>query len=216
MSNPDITTIGADSSPITSIPFDQPLALTASGEPLLNHRSCVHCRRRRVRCDKTMPCGNCRRILINCDFPTRPPRYPRGDAEALLRSGVNDREAELMRRLHKLEGRIAELRSQLGSDDSVLVETDSDGGPVAETTAVNQAKFESFQPSRSGIAVVRETVAQLKQKTQSPDFANVVQGDDGAMPAYASGKSLGFWPRLDDEVCVLSNAESQHILTLVA
>ncbi|KAK1837621.1 fungal specific transcription factor domain-containing protein, partial [Colletotrichum chrysophilum] len=57
----------------TSIPPDQPVAMTASGQPALNPRSCVTCRRRKVRCDKQMPCSNCRRAVIQCIFPAPGP-----------------------------------------------------------------------------------------------------------------------------------------------
>lgn len=65
---------------------------------ILNPRSCVTCRRRKVKCDKTHPCSNCTRQHIDCVFPTpgRAPRKPRK---------VNDpRDVELLARLRRLEG----------------------------------------------------------------------------------------------------------------
>ncbi|KAF2458311.1 fungal-specific transcription factor domain-containing protein, partial [Lineolata rhizophorae] len=63
-------------------------------------RSCVTCRRRKVKCDKRQPCSNCTRARIECVFPSpgRAPRKPRKPPEA-----------ELMERLRRLEGVVQSL-----------------------------------------------------------------------------------------------------------
>lgn len=87
----DITTIrDATSEP------SRPL-VDAYGRPL-NPRSCVTCRRRKVRCDKTQPCSNCRRAQIDCIFPS-PGRAPRK-----ARKLGEGRDKELLERLRRLEG----------------------------------------------------------------------------------------------------------------
>ncbi|EGO53307.1 hypothetical protein NEUTE1DRAFT_92483 [Neurospora tetrasperma FGSC 2508] len=82
----------------------------------LNPRSCVTCRRRKVRCDKHMPCSNCRRAQIPCIFPApgRAPRRPRPkDPNAPSKQPSSERELELMKRLRKLEGIVEELSGQI-------------------------------------------------------------------------------------------------------
>ncbi|KAK0732529.1 fungal-specific transcription factor domain-containing protein [Apiosordaria backusii] len=82
----------------------------------LNPRSCVTCRRRKVRCDKHMPCSNCCRAQIPCIFPApgRAPRRPRPkDPNAPAKQPSSERELELMRRLRKLEGIVEELSGQI-------------------------------------------------------------------------------------------------------
>ncbi|PSR97230.1 fungal-specific transcription factor domain-domain-containing protein [Coniella lustricola] len=82
----------------------------------LNPRSCVTCRRRKVRCDKHMPCSNCRRAQIPCIFPApgRAPRRPRPkDPNAPPKQPSSEREIELMKRLRKLEGIVEELSGQI-------------------------------------------------------------------------------------------------------
>ncbi|CAK7210185.1 hypothetical protein SCUCBS95973_000693 [Sporothrix curviconia] len=82
----------------------------------LNPRSCVTCRRRKVRCDKLMPCTNCRRAMVPCIFPApeRAPRRPRRkDPVALKPHQSSEREIELLKRLHKLEGIVEELSGQV-------------------------------------------------------------------------------------------------------
>lgn len=83
---------------------------------ILNPRSCVTCRRRKVRCDKHMPCSNCRRAQIPCIFPApgRAPRRPRPkDPNAPSKQPSSERELELMKRLRKLEGIVEELSGQI-------------------------------------------------------------------------------------------------------
>lgn len=87
-------------------------------------RSCAVCRRRKVRCDKTSPCSNCRRANIACVFPSndRPPRWARRlerlTSEAASASSKpsarDDPQAEqVMERLRNLEGLVKELSGQL-------------------------------------------------------------------------------------------------------
>ncbi|KAK4154716.1 fungal-specific transcription factor domain-containing protein [Chaetomidium leptoderma] len=89
---------------------------TAAPSAVLNPRSCVTCRRRKVRCDKHMPCSNCRRAQIPCIFPApgRAPRRPRPkDPNAPAKQPSSDREVELMKRLRKLEGIVEDLSGQI-------------------------------------------------------------------------------------------------------
>ncbi|KAI9848572.1 MAG: hypothetical protein M1837_007241 [Sclerophora amabilis] len=73
---------------------------TASARPALNARSCVTCRRRKVKCDKRSPCSNCSRANKPCTFPS-PGRAPRRNPRS--------QDQELFARLHKLEGMVQEL-----------------------------------------------------------------------------------------------------------
>src|SRR5277367_6126166 len=75
----------------------------------LNARSCVTCRRRKVKCDKQYPCSNCSKAQTQCVFPApgRAPRRPRTGGK-----GSSEREAELLKRLRRLEGVVEELSGQ--------------------------------------------------------------------------------------------------------
>src|SRR2546423_9052138 len=71
----------------------------------LNQRSCVTCRRRKVRCDKIHPsCTNCSKAGIECVFP--------GPGRA-KRKTRKPQDAELLARLKKLEGVIQSLGAQV-------------------------------------------------------------------------------------------------------
>jgi len=79
----------------------------------LNARSCVTCRRRKVKCDKQVPCSNCTKAQTQCVFPApgRAPRRPRQGGKV-----VSEREAELLKRLRRLEGVVEELSGQVELD----------------------------------------------------------------------------------------------------
>ena len=67
--------------------------------------SCTLCRRRKVKCDRTVPCGNCQRSKAEC-VPFIPSRAPRG------RQGGRKRkrgEGEILERIAKLEGLVKSI-----------------------------------------------------------------------------------------------------------
>src|ERR1700749_5125414 len=75
-----------------------------NGNSNLNPRSCVTCRRRKVKCDKKPKCTNCVKAHIECIYPSpgRAPRKPR-----------KPQDTELMERLRKLEGVVQMLGTQV-------------------------------------------------------------------------------------------------------
>ncbi|KAF1846074.1 uncharacterized protein K460DRAFT_417228 [Cucurbitaria berberidis CBS 394.84] len=77
---------------------------SSAGGPTPNPRSCVTCRRRKVKCNKKNPCSNCVRAKIECIFPGpgRAPRKSRKPADA-----------ELLDRLRRLEGVVSSLNAQV-------------------------------------------------------------------------------------------------------
>ncbi|KAL6161849.1 hypothetical protein ACJBU6_00947 [Exserohilum turcicum] len=77
---------------------------SAGGAPTPAPRSCVTCRRRKVKCDKNNPCSNCVRAKIECIFPG-PGRAPRKSRKPS--------DAELLERLRRLEGVVISLNAQV-------------------------------------------------------------------------------------------------------
>ncbi|EEU34515.1 uncharacterized protein NECHADRAFT_88015 [Fusarium vanettenii 77-13-4] len=82
--------------PVTSCdPAESNLSPPASSrQPFLSVRSCVTCRRRKVKCDKAIPCANCARHGSKCVFPppgrARPKPRARA-AERILQRGPGGR-----------------------------------------------------------------------------------------------------------------------------
>ena len=79
-------------------------------------RSCVTCRRRKVRCNKKTPCSNCVKAGIQCIFPP-PGRAPR--------KVKRPQDAELLSRLRRLEGVIEHLSEKKTSSAPHSSETPS-------------------------------------------------------------------------------------------
>lgn len=73
-----------------------------------NPRSCVTCRRRKVKCNKSHPCSNCVKAHIDCIYPApgRAPRRPRKPPDA-----------ELLARLRRLEGVVKGLGVPVDEND---------------------------------------------------------------------------------------------------
>ncbi|EGR48369.1 uncharacterized protein TRIREDRAFT_62297 [Trichoderma reesei QM6a] len=176
-----------------------------AGTPLLNPRSCVTCRRRKVRCDKQMPCSNCRRALIPCVFPApgRAPRQHRPKDPNAPPKATSQREVELVKRLKKLEGIVEELSGQIeietgGRVSSAGASPSNDGSPSTQ-----RAKSTSLGAMTSGLAdhgdghsagdgsespMMRESRKQL---------GRLVLNDNKGTSRYVSS---GFWSRLNDEL----------------
>ncbi|KAH9212819.1 fungal-specific transcription factor domain-containing protein [Leptodontidium sp. 2 PMI_412] len=79
--------------------------------------SCIHCRRRKVRCDKQSPCSNCVRFGNQCELAPRKraPRKPRKPAEG---NDYTGRELELIKRLNSLEGIVKELSGHVETNNT--------------------------------------------------------------------------------------------------
>ncbi len=86
------------------------LPINGAAAPPLNPRSCVTCRKRKVRCDKRHPCINCTKAGIECVFPG-PGRAPRRSRKPP--------DTELLARLRRLEGVV----KHMGKDPEEAIES---------------------------------------------------------------------------------------------
>lgn len=106
--------------PQTSASFstDQTSPLTKRDTPPapgLNARSCITCRKRKVKCDKRHPCSNCNRAAIECIFPN-PGRAPRRSRKPP--------DTELLARLRRLEGVVQSLGKGIDEEVETITETE--------------------------------------------------------------------------------------------
>ncbi|CAK7236442.1 hypothetical protein SBRCBS47491_009638 [Sporothrix bragantina] len=149
----------------------------------LNPRSCVTCRRRKVRCDKLMPCTNCRRAMVPCIFPApeRAPRRPRRkDPVALKPHQSSEREIELLKRLRKLEGIVEELSGQ--------VEMEAGKAPTSASNSPEAGAGGSEGSSGNGSAPRRS----LDHGTGTTPSASSSWGQYSPKPGHATtGNSPG-------------------------
>jgi hypothetical protein len=120
-----------------------------------NARSCVTCRKRKVKCNKSQPCSNCARAKIECIFPG-PGRAPRKSRKPP--------DGELMDRLRRLEGVVQSLNAQVeeheqeaadrNQDQARSVEGSSTGCPGQGSPSVAQDNSVEGLESRFGRLVV--------------------------------------------------------------
>lgn len=201
----------------------------------LNPRSCVTCRRRKVRCDKHMPCSNCRRAQIPCIFPApgRAPRRPRPkDPNAPPKQASSEREIELMKRLRKLEGIVEELSGQIevetarnhssnGNSPEALINPGSDshtpnsGGPrgdradsVAAGSSNSQGSpLQACEGRPSPYSYNSGSGVLQRQDSMNKKFGRLVVNDHGKTRYVSSA----MWSKITDEVrCKLHSKDDSR------
>ena len=203
--------------------YTNPIASPDGSGPALNPRSCVTCRRRKVRCDKQMPCSNCRRALIPCLFPApgRAPRQPRPKDPNAPPKTTSQREAELVKRLRKLEGIVEELSGQIEveSGGKGPSSTGSPSSPSHQAAAVRSATSTIAQQrvirgssdgahgsagstSQEGDSYSEHASERSRRKDINTKLGRMVLNDHKGSTRYVSN---GFWAKINDEVCISPN-----------
>lgn len=158
-------------------------------------RSCITCRKRKVKCDKRHPCSNCSRAAIECVFPG-PGRAPRRSRKPP--------DTELLARLRRLEGVVQSLGKGIDEDGETIVETQekkpeiTEKLPVGQQPAVNGTKPAKYAPN--GIHEPDKDDADTNGMVK--EFGRLVV--EHGKSRYVSNK---FWASLSEEV-----AEMRDIL----
>ncbi|KAI0845951.1 fungal-specific transcription factor domain-containing protein [Daldinia vernicosa] len=188
------TGLGVGQSSETNANASRPgTSLGTSATPGPKPRSCVTCRTRKVRCDKTSPCSNCRRARIPCVFPSsdKPPRWARR-LERIANNAKAEQEAgpgvsQVMDRLRNLEDLVKELSSQLEQAHSAA-NTSSHGSPSANSPGSSSHDHDADRQTASPPFT--------NSSNLSKQFGRLVLGDAG-QSHYVSN---GFWSRVNDEI----------------
>ncbi|KAF4990233.1 hypothetical protein FGRMN_8593 [Fusarium graminum] len=161
----------------------------ARGTSTAKIRSCVVCRKRKVRCDKLSPCTNCRRADIPCVVPSndRPPRWARrleriaNDGQGGTGEGVdNPGNEQVMDRLRTLETLVKELSGQL---------------EVANAAASRGGSTEAISPPEDARDAASPSSTSTASDVQK-HFGRMVLKDKNRGRYIASG----FWSRISDEL----------------
>ena len=175
-------------------------ARTPSSTPALTSklRSCVVCRKRKVRCDKQSPCSNCSRANVACVLPStdRPPRWARrlerltNDAAAsntLSPQGTDPGVGRVMDRVRNLEHLVKQLRGQL---EQAQAAASSAGGGSSEVSSPGSSAQDRDAELQGHISPATNISSVQKQ------FGRLVV-QDASRSRYISS---GFWSRVNDEV----------------
>jgi hypothetical protein len=155
-----------------------------------NPRSCITCRRRKVKCDKKQPCANCLRARIECVFPGpgRAPRKTRKPADA-----------ELLERLRRLEGVVQNLNAQVEEHEHEAAERERES---------SSRKSSAVAASLTGPDGCFENTATTTTTTSSASVAvdNSVEGLENRFGRLVIEKGRSryinnsFWASLNNEV----------------
>ncbi|KAJ5934337.1 hypothetical protein N7466_003884 [Penicillium verhagenii] len=188
----------SDNSP-TGVPSTVPATAPRPSLDSASSRSCVTCRRRKVRCNKRSPCSNCVKANIECIFPP-PGRAPR--------KSKRPPDAELISRLRRLEGVIQHLSDKNGEAGSVSsvspIQTNSSTLPSAFTnTTANTSPSAVANPITTADANAQNGICPFEDndpKKLAPrkfenEFGRLVI--DEGRSRYVSNR---LWASLGDEV----------------
>lgn len=160
-------------------------SLAFSGhQQLSNPRSCVTCRRRKVRCDKTHPCASCSKAGVECIFPG-PGRAPRRSKKPP--------EAELLTRLRRLEGMVHKLGKDVDDDGEVI---DSEHIKVPSASPPES-------PEKNGDWLRQHVPDSNETQCMFKDFGRL--SVDGGRSRYTSNK---LWASMSAEVSGLDGIAS--------
>lgn len=116
-------------------PANSTLPRRTTQQPL----SCIHCRQRKIKCDKTHPCTKCKRSGLDCVFPERV-RHPKRRRDG---SKANN---ELLHRLGRMEELIEKMKTEgkdmdgnkIGSFGPASPETPDSKGSMSDGTRSSQ------------------------------------------------------------------------------
>lgn len=172
-----------------------PLTNGANAAAGLNARSCITCRKRKVKCDKRHPCSNCNRGAIECVFPG-PGRAPRRTRKPP--------DTELLARLRRLEGVVQSLGKGIDEDGETIIEP-QDVKEVKEVKAEKADKLEAMQEPGTGVTkpVKKCQIPGMHEpnkddkatKGMVKEFGRLVVEDGRSR--YVSNK---FWSSLSEEI----------------
>ncbi|KAL9115660.1 MAG: hypothetical protein Q9227_000028 [Pyrenula ochraceoflavens] len=152
----------------------QVLPTSTSNSSALNPRSCVTCRKRKVRCDKRYPCLNCTKAGIECHFPG-PGRAPR--------KARKPPDNELLSRLRRLESVVQNFGVNVEDDRTTTQKQVHESRPPAVTQTPSDKDYYDADPKK------------MVPKAVDKDFGRLVIGDGRSR--YVTNS---FWMSLGDEV----------------
>lgn len=170
----------------------QPSQATSNG---LNVRSCVTCRKRKVKCDKRHPCSNCNKAAIECIFPG-PGRAPRKSRKPP--------DTELLARLRRLEGVVQSLGKGVEEEG----EGEGDHEPVTDAVKLEDAS--PIEVKAQDVKMACGRIMSMHEPSQADKNTNGITNQFGKLVVderrsrYVSHQ---FWTSLGEEV-----AEMQDIL----
>ncbi|KGO44646.1 Transcription factor, fungi [Penicillium expansum] len=169
----------------------------AAEPPSSTSRSCVTCRRRKVRCNKRSPCSNCTKAGIDCIFPP-PGRAPR--------KSKRPPDAELLSRLRRLEGVIDHLRGSgntEGASTSAQARSSTPGSSTGRSEPTVPTSVPTSVSAEPQNQAVGGTVCPFEESDPTKLAPNKFENEFGRLvidegrSRYVSNR---LWTSLGDEI----------------
>ncbi|KAL2818335.1 hypothetical protein BJX63DRAFT_71082 [Aspergillus granulosus] len=123
-------------------------ASLAADYAVLKPKSCLACRKRKVKCDRQVPCGNCSRWTIECIFPSPIRRCPRARTKPGAARSRGDQ--ALHDRIHMLETQVSELTGTVNAQAERLQSLTT---PGASMFPLSHAWGHSVEPLHPSLAL---------------------------------------------------------------
>lgn len=152
--------------------------------------SCMTCRKRKVKCDKRMPCSNCVRARIPCVFPglNRAPRRRKNAPTATKDKAIADNGSEdVLSRINHLEDLIKKLSENKSSGAAGAGRHDdhiADSHPGQHDNGTSDGQRPALEERSPSNEIERE-------------FGRLVIGQDGKKSRYGSSS---LWAHLSQQV----------------
>lgn len=151
------------------------------------HLACRECQRKKIKCDRNYPCGQCSRAGFSCMASTRKPR---------AKTGAKAADAELRQRIAKLEKLVETFQ---GDDEKAGDEASTSAIPATSTS--HQAQSPQFKASP------QTSSSSDSKRSGSVGSPGAVEGASPAINKYVAG---GFWYSLQNEVKALADAFEEN------
>ncbi|KAL2826804.1 fungal-specific transcription factor domain-containing protein [Aspergillus cavernicola] len=158
-----------------------PPAHKYSSQDSLALRSCITCRRRKVRCDKRSPCSNCVKAAIECIFPP-PGRAPRKTKRPPAEN------VELLSRLRQLESIV----------EAAITNPNGQPAPAPAPSQQRNDRLSGEPPARTqteGETGCPRLTAQNQSVSLEHEFGRLVIEDTRSR--YVSNR---YWASLGDQI----------------
>ena len=135
--------------------------------------ACQACQRKKIKCDRHFPCGQCTRSSLQCVPSTRKPRARHAGKRAV--------DSELRSRISKLESLVESLSGEVGAQDgSPGSEADSDGDEEPDQNI--SASVGKYMSSPFWSSLTTEVQALRDALEEQPE-----DDDDPTSPSTSSG-----------------------------
>lgn len=161
--------------------------------------SCITCKKRKVKCDKNSPCGNCARKHIDCTYVTVSKRKTRGPGKH--RAG--ERIEQMTTRVAQLEQVLGQLKAR-GVREDLALEIDIPSTSSASASVCEPGRRDDRSAKMDSLPTPRDE--ELNDMAPSAPRLLVKEGKSECIRNK-------YWATMNDEVHSLPRPSTEQWLT---